>query len=75
MKHAAEHVSHSALIDIFSTALIFFIWSFLPSDITAIVSQVVVDRFLELAFDMPYSRFLEMEADYVGLKLLVNMIK
>ena len=75
MKHAAEHVSHSTLIDIFSTALIFFIWSFLPSDITAVVSQVIVDRFLKLAFDMPYSRFLETEADYVGLKLLFYMIK
>ena len=66
MNHAAEHVSHSTLIDVFSTALIFFIWSFLPSDLTAFVSQLLVDRFLKIAFDMPYSRKLEMEADYVG---------
>ncbi len=51
-KKKAEHVSYSRIIDILSISLIFFIWSFLPSDITAFLTQIVVNKFLKVKFNL-----------------------
>jgi len=69
LQHAAEEISHSRLIDIFSIAMAGLLWAFLPSDLTALMTQYIADRFLKFIFQLPYSRQLEREADVVGLQL------
>lgn len=69
LQHAAEEISHSRLVDILSIALAGILWAFLPSDITALISQYIADKFLKFLFQLPYSRQLESEADEVGIML------
>lgn len=69
LQHAAEEVSHSRLVDIFSIAMAGVLWAFLPSDITALITQYIADKFLKFIFQLPYSRQLESEADEVGIML------
>lgn len=69
LQHAAEEISHSRLVDIFSIAMGGLLWAFLPSDVTALITQYIADKFLKFLFQLPYSRQLEREADYVGIML------
>lgn len=69
LQHAAEEISHSRLIDIFSIAMAGLLWAFLPSDITALITQYIADKFLKFLLQLPYSRQLESEADEVGIML------
>lgn len=45
------------------------LWAFLPSDMTALITQYIADKFLKFLFQLPYNRQLETEADYVGTML------
>ena len=49
------------------------LWAFLPSDLTALMTQYIADRFLKFIFQLPYSRQLEREADVVGLQLAARV--
>ena len=62
-------MSHTRLIDIISIGLALVVWTILPSDITAALTQILADRLLKFTFELPYSRELETEADHVGLML------
>lgn len=73
LQHAAEEISHSRLIDICSIGLAGLVWAFLPSDLTAILTQYLADKFLKFVFELPYSRYLEKEADEVGLTLAARV--
>ena len=66
LQHAAEEISHSRLLDIFSIALVLVLWAILPTDLTAAATQLFADRFLKFLFELPFSRLLEKEADTVG---------
>lgn len=49
------------------------LWAFLPSDLTALITQYIADRFLKFIFQLPYSRQLEREADVVGIQLAARV--
>jgi Zn-dependent protease with chaperone function len=70
----AEEVSRSRLIDIISISLIMVVWAFLPTDITALLTQFLSEKFLKFILELPYSRLLEKEADTVGLMLTAKVI-
>lgn len=74
-KIKAEELSHRRLIDIFFMALALFIWAALPSDLTAFITQMFVERFRNLIFEYPHSRRQEKEADYVGFLLAARVNK
>jgi hypothetical protein len=38
------------------------VWAFLPSDLTAALTQLIAEKFLKVGFELPYSRILEKEA-------------
>jgi len=57
------------LVDIFSIFLVGIVWAFLPTDFTALITQYIADKFLKFLFQLPYSRQLEREADFVGIML------
>lgn len=69
LQHTAENLSRSAIIDVLSVVLVLTIWTIVPSDIAAIFVQYFSDKFLDLSLELPFSRFLEEEADKVGLHL------
>lgn len=46
-----------------------FGWAILPSDYTAFFSESVAEKVLSFAFELPYSRSIEKEADEVGMIL------
>ncbi len=73
MQHAAEEISHSRLIDVVSIVMAGLLWAFLPSDIIALITQYFADKFLNFLFQLPYSRQLETEADYVGVMLAARV--
>lgn len=50
-----------------------FIWAILPSDYTAFITQMFVDRFRAVIFDYPHSRRQETEADLVGFELAARV--
>jgi hypothetical protein len=62
LQHAAEEISHSRLLDMVSIGLVLLVWAFLPSDITAAITQLIAEKFLKIGFELPYSRILEKEA-------------
>ena len=66
LQHAAEEISHTRLLDIFSIGLVLVLWAILPTDLTAAVTQLCADRFLKFLFELPFSRLIEKEADTVG---------
>jgi predicted Zn-dependent protease len=73
MSLKAEEISHSRLIDIVSIGMAGLLWAFLPSDMTALITQYLADKFLHFIFQLPYSRQLEKEADNVGIMLAARV--
>lgn len=69
LQHAAEEVSNNHLIDVVSIGLSMLVWAILPTDVTALITATLANRFLKYVFELPYSRKLEQEADTVGLVL------
>ncbi|XP_029650253.1 metalloendopeptidase OMA1, mitochondrial isoform X1 [Octopus sinensis] len=67
--HSAEKVSYAQIIDIFVIIVMAAIWTFLPFDGIALVTQAFYEKVVQILLDLPYSRKLETEADVVGLKL------
>jgi Zn-dependent protease with chaperone function len=50
------------------------VWTFLPTDTTALVTQFLSEMFLMFMLQLPYSRQLEKEADTVGLTLAAKVM-
>ncbi|XP_050402092.1 metalloendopeptidase OMA1, mitochondrial [Patella vulgata] len=69
LSHAAEQLSFAQLIDIFVIAVMAAIWTIMPTDGLAVVTQWFYNKCIQLMLTMPYSRKLEQEADKVGLRL------
>ena len=69
LQHAAEEISHSRIVDIIAIGLVLVVWAFLPTDMTALITQLIAEKFLRVGLELPYSRILEKEADKVGLML------
>ncbi|KAK3583123.1 hypothetical protein CHS0354_036871 [Potamilus streckersoni] len=69
LSHAAEQISFSQLIDFLIIAVMAAIWTIMPNDGIAIVTQWFYNKVMNLTVHMPYSRLLEKEADQVGLQL------
>ena len=49
------------------------VWAVLPTDVTALITATLANRFLKYVFELPYSRKLEQEADSVGLVLAAKV--
>lgn len=69
----AEELSHKRIIDIFFIALASLVWAILPSDWTAFLTQMFVERFRNVMFEFPHSRNIEKEADTVGFMLAARV--
>uniref|UniRef100_T1JGZ0 Uncharacterized protein n=1 Tax=Strigamia maritima TaxID=126957 RepID=T1JGZ0_STRMM len=65
--HTAELVSYLHILDMIMMVVATAIWALLPTDISSIVVHWITARMKKLIFELPYSRMLESEADYVGL--------
>jgi len=50
------------------------LWALIPSDITAAILSWGVNSASDILWDLPYSRFIETEADEVGLTLAAKVI-
>ena len=62
-------MSSSQLIELLSIFFIGIFFAIFPSKITALIFQSMADTFMKYAFQLPYSRLHEAEADRVGLML------
>jgi len=49
------------------------IWTFVPGDGIAIITQWFYKKLMDLMIHLPYSRELEMEADRVGLQFAARV--
>ena len=66
-------MSSSQLIEILSIFFIGIFFAIFPSNITALIVQSMADTFMKYAFELPYSRLHESEADRVGLMLAAKV--
>ncbi|XP_067946850.1 metalloendopeptidase OMA1, mitochondrial-like [Watersipora subatra] len=67
MGHSIEHISRGQLLDFVAIAVLAAIWTVVPGDGIALVTQWFYNKLIKLMLDLPYSRELETEADTVGL--------
>jgi Zn-dependent protease with chaperone function len=66
-------MSHKRLIDWLSIIISGFIWILIPSDMAASLTQLLSDRIFNICFLLPYSRFIETEADELGIQLTARV--
>lgn len=69
LEHVAEHFSRESFLDLIILFPVALTWAFLPNDLLAAVSHWLLNYMVELFLKLPYSRALESEADYLGLRL------
>ncbi|XP_046353546.2 metalloendopeptidase OMA1, mitochondrial-like [Haliotis rufescens] len=69
LSHAAENMSVAQLFDVAIIAVMGAIWTIMPNDGIALVTQWFYNRVLDILLCLPYSRKLEKEADKVGMQL------
>jgi Zn-dependent protease with chaperone function len=62
-------LSQKKLIDFLSILFTGLVWSLMPSDSAAALTQLLSERLFNICFNLPYSRFIENEADEFGLLL------
>lgn len=67
-----EVLSGQLLWDFLIAVPILLVWALFP-DLTAAVIHMIGERFLNIAYNLPFSRVLENEADEVGLKLAAKV--
>ena len=65
----AEHLSQEILIDFLSILFAGLVWSLMPNDSAAALTYLLSGRLFNICFNLPYSRFIETEADEFGLLL------
>ncbi|XP_041360145.1 metalloendopeptidase OMA1, mitochondrial-like [Gigantopelta aegis] len=69
LSHGAEQISYAQFVDFIVIAILAAIWTIMPTDGFALVTQWFNNKVMELMLHLPYSRKLEKEADKVGLDL------
>ncbi|XP_046544790.1 metalloendopeptidase OMA1, mitochondrial-like [Haliotis rubra] len=69
LSHAAENMSVAQLFDVAIIVVMGAIWTIMPNDGIALVTQWFYNRVLDILLCLPYSRKLEKEADKVGMQL------
>lgn len=69
LKHGAEDLSRLQLLDYLIISIMTAIWALMPNDGIAVVTHWFFNRVVKVMLNLPYSRFLEEEADKVGLEL------
>ncbi|XP_053653334.1 metalloendopeptidase OMA1, mitochondrial isoform X3 [Cherax quadricarinatus] len=69
LEHAAELLSHGYLLDMLILVPLAVIWAFIPSDGLAVVTHWFLNQVIQVLLQLPYSRILENEADFVGLQV------
>ncbi|ODM98402.1 Metalloendopeptidase OMA1, mitochondrial [Orchesella cincta] len=69
MGHGAEKASFVHFMDLMFIIPLAALWALLPTDITAAVAHWITSKTSEILMDLPHSRFIEEEADEVGLVL------
>ncbi|XP_059157935.1 metalloendopeptidase OMA1, mitochondrial-like [Physella acuta] len=72
LKHSSESHSVFSLIDIIFLLTLFVIWCLSPSKIRAFVLSLICVTLLSLLVFQPHTRYLESEADQVGLMFAVK---
>lgn len=68
-----EELSHQSLTDLISTVLTGLLWLIIPTDSFALLYHILTERLFKLCFTLPYSRFLEQEADEIGVQLAARV--
>ena len=69
LKHGAEGLSHHGVMEIFSLGVITAIWALTQSVYLSMLIQQIHNSLMDVFFNLPYSRKLEMEADEVGMMI------
>ncbi|XP_043941457.1 metalloendopeptidase OMA1, mitochondrial [Protopterus annectens] len=69
LEHAAERASLEHFVSFISLIVLTMIWAVCPRDSLAILGHWIQGKLVKFAFDRPYSRKLEAEADKIGLQL------
>lgn len=67
-----EVLSGQLLWDFLIAIPILLVWTLFP-DLTAVIIHMIGERFINVVYNLPYSRVLENEADEVGLKLAAKV--
>ncbi|KYN30946.1 Metalloendopeptidase OMA1, mitochondrial [Trachymyrmex septentrionalis] len=68
LSHSLESLSDQLLWDFLIVIPILLIWALFP-DMAAAIIHMIVERIVNVMYNLPFSRVLENEADEVGLKL------
>ena len=66
-------MSHKRFIEWLSIIFSGLIWTLIPSDMAAGLTQLLSERIYNICFLLPYSRFIEIEADELGLQLAARV--
>ena len=67
--HVAEKLTMANFIQLIILVPMAVLWAVIPSDGIALVTDWFFDKVIEICFNLPFSRELELEADVVGLTL------
>ncbi|XP_060574983.1 metalloendopeptidase OMA1, mitochondrial-like [Ruditapes philippinarum] len=67
--HGAEQLSYSQFMDYIVIGVMAAIWTLMPNDGIAVITNWFYKKVMNISVHMPYSRILEKEADKIGLHL------
>lgn len=67
LSHGIEILSQSHVLSLFVFFAAFFIWSVFPTDLLAGIGHFLTSRIIDILFNLPFSRDLEIEADKVAM--------
>lgn len=67
LSHGIEILSYSSFIDIFLTVGVFFLWSIMPTDFYALIATYLTKKVIDILFNLPFNREMEIEADKVAM--------
>ena len=66
-------MSNKNILDVISVVMSMILFALAPTSYTAFALDQLSDEFLKVAFELPYSRHKESEADAVGLMLAARV--
>ena len=67
--HVAEKLTMASFVQVILLVPMAVLWALMPNDGIAMVSDWFINKVSELLIELPFSRFMELEADEVGLLL------
>ena len=68
----AEKLSYINFLNALLIIPMAFLWAYIPNEEIAFIMHWFLSKVSTLAFELPYSRLMEKEADEVGLKIAAN---